>query len=224
MAIQPEIDAIRRILAPIHNPVVLECGAECGSDMFMFEEAAGKPFQHILVEPDPRNAQHILDNCGPSKYAGRTPRPLGQMRRLILGAVSDVSGFQPFHFSENAENGNHASGSLLEPTGHLKAFPEISFPSSGYVMCYTLDEIFEREWLKRVDLLWSDVQGAEAGMIRGGPKTLAHTRYLFMEVEGVELYRGEALRDDLIAMLPGWKLIGDFGCNILMENLGFLCC
>jgi hypothetical protein len=58
-------------------------------------------------------------------------------------------------------------------------------------------------------------------MIAGGKNALAHTRYCFMEAETVELYRGEALKPDLIALLPGWKLTDDFGYNILLRNERF---
>ena len=220
MASEPERQAIRKALQPIPQPIIVELGAETGQDTFTFEEVLGRPFRHIMVEPDPRNAQFILDHAGQAAH-GRPPRPLGLMRRLLLGAVSDRFGFAPFHFSENSENGNHASGSLLEPTGHLQAFPEISFPHIGMVQTWTLDELFELERLDHIDLLWTDLQGSEAAMVRGGETALSHTRYLFLEVEGVELYKGEDLRDDLIAMLPGWELSGDFGCNVLMHNLHF---
>ena len=59
-------------------------------------------------------------------------------------------------------------------------------------------------------------------MIAGGPVALSHTRYLFMEVEKVELYQGEGLRDDLVNMLPGWEVIGEWEFNILMRNTAFV--
>ncbi len=55
-------------------------------------------------------------------------------------------------------------------------------------------------------------------MICGGKRALLRTRYLFMEVEGVEMYQGQALREDLLNMLPGWRLIEDFGQNVLLLN------
>ena len=85
----------------------------------------------------------------------------------------------------------------------------------------TLDSIFGQERLKKIDLLWVDIQGAERNMIAGGQKALSHTRYVFMEAETVELYEGEALKADLIAALPGWTLLADFGSNILLRNENF---
>ncbi len=143
-------------------------------------------------------------------------------RKLIIGAVSDEMGFRPFHFAFNAKDKTHASGSLRKPTGHLTAIPEVSFPFTGMVQTYTLDQIFEREYLTKIDLLWADIQGAENMMIAGGQEALKHTRWLFMEVENVELYEGEALRSELISMLPGWHVLQSFEYNILMENGNFV--
>jgi len=84
-----------------------------------------------------------------------------------------------------------------------------------------LDSIFESEWLTKIDLLWVDIQGAENLMIAGGKTALSHTRYLFMEVENVELYEGEALKTDLVALLPGWTVLQEFEYNVLMVNGGF---
>jgi hypothetical protein len=32
------------------------------------------------------------------------------------------------------------------------------------------------------------------------------------------LYEGEALKPELIALLPGWTLLEDFGFNLLLRN------
>jgi FkbM family methyltransferase len=217
-----EMSAIRLALADARSPCIVELGACTGEDSPNFESLIrpGETLHHVMVEPDPRNVQHILDNCGPTAFAGKAPRPLGPRRRLILGAVARESGFRQFHFSEHPTDG-HVSGSLLEPTGHLEHVPATSFPHVGMVQCWTLDQIFQREYLKKIDLLWVDIQGAESEMIAGGKNALAHTRYCFMEAETVELYRGEALKPDLIALLPGWKLTDDFGYNILLRNERF---
>jgi FkbM family methyltransferase len=207
-----EQSAISAILREIPSPTILEIGA-CGGEETPWLRAACQDPQHlhhVLVEPDPRNVQKILD-----------AEPTSRTRRLIVGAVSDRSGMQPFHFATNLKDRSNASGSLRKPTGHVELIPEVQFTHVGAVQCYTLDEIFEREWLTKIDLLYTDLQGAEDLMIRGGQIALSHTRYLFMEVERVELYEGQQLRDGLLAMLPGWLLVEEFPFNVLLENLKF---
>ncbi len=213
MASEQEQAAIRSILnrTELCAPIIVELGAHCGEDYRWIQELCHTPPHYVMVEPDPRNVQYLIDD------AQFRPRA-----RIIIGAVSDHSGFEPFHFCENSVANNHASGSLRAPTEHLECFPEVTFPNVGMVHVYSLDAIFEREWLTKIDLLWADVQGAENLMIAGGANALSHTRYLFMEAEpAVALYEGVALRKELLGMLPGWTLLGEFEANVLMRNDNF---
>lgn len=227
---------VTRLLAPIRRPCVVELGAHTGEDESWIRAALPEPCHYIMVEPDPRNCQAILDrevSLGLSTVPGRELLRFGNFstfryspwlgsRKLIMGAVADACEFRQFHFSENIETKSRTSGSLRAPSGHLKHFPEIRFDYSGMVQCYTLDAIFDREWLTKIDLLWVDIQGAENMMIAGGRTALSHSRYLFMEVEKEELYAGEALGYELIAMLPDWDIVKVFPYNILMENRQFV--
>ena len=209
MATPQEKDHIRTLLAELPNPCIVELGAHTGEEEGWFRKAANGSLHHIMVEPDTRNVKYLLD------------KPTGNTRRVIVAAVSDKDGVADFHFSDNPRDNNHASGSLRKPTGHLEHLPWITFPFSGMVETLTLDSLFQQERLKKIDLLWVDIQGAERNMIAGGQKALSHTRYVFMEAETIELYEGEALKSDLIAALPGWTLLADFGSNILLRNENF---
>lgn len=202
-----EQQVIREILRPLRSPCVVELGANTGEDEVWIRDCFQERSHYVMVEPDPRNVQEILKRG-----------PTHRRRRLIVGAVADYPGMRTFHFSEKIDTGVRVSGSLRTPTGHLEHFPTTLFHQSGLVQCYTLDQIFEMEWLTKISLLWADIQGAEDMMIQGGQTALQHTQYLFMEVEKVELYAGQQLRDGLIAMLPGWRVVRDFEYNILMEN------
>jgi 2-O-methyltransferase len=217
VATAEEKRAIEVILEGISYPCVVELGAHCGEDGPWIRAACRpEPSQYVMVEPDVRNAQAILDDTH-GKLA------IWSARRLILGAISDRDGMADFHFCRNERDRNRASGSLRRPTGHLEHFPWIEFPFVAQVPTYTLDTVFEREWLTKIDLLWVDIQGAEREMILGGETALRHTRYAFLEAEDVELYEGEALKPELIALLGarGWALQADFGYNILLRNFRF---
>lgn len=211
MPSQEERDTVSALLRPLRNPCIVELGAHTGEDEIWIRNACREHAHYVMVEPDPRNVQAILERG-----------PTSRTRRLIVGAVSDEMGMKEFHFSFNARDKTRASGSLRKPTGHLDAIPEVSFPFTGLVQTYTLDQIFDSEWLSKIDLLWVDIQGAENMMIAGGQTALKHSRYLFMEIEHVELYEGEGLRDDLVGMLPGWTVMREFEFNILMWNTNFV--
>ena len=136
---------------------------------------------------------------------------------LILGAISCSDGEAAFLISESPD-GSHTSGSIRRPTGHYDKYPDVQFTGVAKVPAWMLDSIFAKDWLTKIDLLWADIQGAEGDMIIGGRRALERTRYLFMEVEDVEMYRGQALRSDLLGMLQGWRLVQDFGDNVLLLN------
>lgn len=221
------------------SPCIVELGAHTGEDEEWIRAACRDPRQvhYVMVEPDPRNCQAILNRgrglvintlsglstqaltaCG--NYQTYAYSPWLGSRRLVIGAIADEDGIREFNFSQD-DKGLRTSGSLREPTGHLKHFPKIGFVFKAMVPVFTLDHIFESEWLTKIDLLWADIQGAEDMMIRGGQTALKHTRYLFMEIEKEELYGGEKLGHELIAMLPGWEVIEQFPYNVLMRNREF---
>lgn len=195
---------VSRVLSGFDDLTVVDMGAHWGEETPFFESMVRGKFTHIMVEPDPRNCEIIRED-----YPGS---------RLIQGAVSDSHGMKSFWFSFEPNTTHRGSGSLLEPTGHKITYPTTSFSEPGLVKCYTLDEIYEQEGLTEVDLLWTDIQGGEMGMLRGGHQALSKTKYMFMEVETVELYRGQALRDEILYELKDWELVEEFYGNVLMRN------
>jgi len=200
-----EKEAVRGILAGFGpSPVIVELGAHVGEEAEWIMPLCNYP-RYVMVEPDPKNVMIIS-----KKHPGNL---------VIPAAVgSFLSGGVPFYGSENLVSNNRASGSIRKPTGHLEHFPEVKFGIFP-VPQYTLDMLAFRSQVDHVDFLWCDIQGAERDMIEGGRATLAKTRYMMIEAEpDVELYEGQALKPELIAMLPGWVVIKDFGYNLLMWN------
>lgn len=203
---------IRELLRPLPGGVVVELGANVGEEEHWIRESFGGPVFYVFVEPDLENRDIILSLPHPGPWVPWV---------LYWGAIADTHGTREFHYSRDRVSGERVSGSLRKPTGHLKQYPNTYFVSRGPVRIFTLDEIFELERLSKIDLLWCDIQGAENLMIAGGQKALQHTRYLVMEAGTVELYEGESLRPELIAMLPGWKVLREFEDNVVMQNLNF---
>lgn len=204
-----EIAAVSALLRNLTLPVIVELGAHRGEESGWILLSSFPGIQrYVMVEPDPANCEAIKQR-------------LGGHVTLYQGAIADSYGWRDFHTSFNHNDHTAASGSIRKPTGHLTHIPAVEFLGTIPVQSYTLDGIFEIEELPRIDLLWVDIQGAENLMIEGGRRALKHTRYLFMETEQMEMYEGEALKPDLIAMLPGWKVLREFEFNVLMENEHF---
>lgn len=203
MSSAAEKEAVRGILAGFGpNPMIVELGAHVGEEAEWIMPLCNQP-RYLMVEPDIRNYQRIR------RYPGLD---------VINCAIASYNGETVFFMSENIESNNNASGSIRMPTGHIDHFPQVTFMAAKSP-CYTLDKIAYDEHIDHIDLLWCDIQGAERDMIEGGRATLAKTRYMMIEAEPeVELYEGQALKPELIAMLPDWVVLKDFGYNLLMWN------
>jgi len=204
MSSAAEKDSVICALINIDHPVIVELGAHIGEEYEWLRNL--KPSRYVMVEPDPVNVSILLKKA------------FGTVSILDVAVGSYNAPSTIFYASDNHVSKNRASGSIRNPTGHLKHFPEVTF-SVDNVMLYTLDSICEIEQVDHIDLLWCDIQGAERDMIEGGRATLRKTRYMMIEAEpDVELYEGQALKPELIAMLPDWEVIKDFGYNVLLRN------
>lgn len=208
MSSEPEINAVTNILKGCDNPCIVDLGSYDGSDAWWMAQAvAGKPRKMIMVEADKENYARVEQVA---KTIGATS---------IFGAISDHTGESEFWACYTGEG--RGSGSIQKPTGHLIEKPWYDFRLlDSKIPCYSLDDIFAKEGLGHIDLLWVDIQGAEANMIRGGQNALRLTRYLFIEAEKRILYDGQVIQADLLKMLPGWTVIGDFDFNLLLRNDG----
>lgn len=208
MSTHSEREAISALLSGIDQPVIYDLGAFGGEDSEWMREACGNDHHlNVMVEPDPRNCEII-----------RTYRR-GEKTILFQGAVTDYVGTIEFNeaVDPRCDGQRCGSGSIRKPTKHVELFPEIEFPTPRVVPCWSLDylaHVFGWD----IDLLWIDVQGAERDVIAGGRCALGSTRYLFLEAEQVELYEGQALRAELLAMLPNFRVIGEFDYNLLLER------
>ena len=201
-----ESDLIHEVLGNSPELTVVNLGAHFGQEHEFFAGLVrgGGYLRHIMVEPDPANCAQIDQNT-----------------RVIYGSKTcAVSLFKAAIWSENCtrsfRSADDGSGSLREPTGDR--FTRLRFSGPFDVKCITLDSVSEACNLSRIDLLWVDIQGSEREMILGGTKSLAMSRYLFMEVETTELYRGEALKDELLEMLPRWQVLKEFEYNVFLRN------
>lgn len=197
--------AITKILQACKNPCIVDLGSYCGEDAEWMRHACVENPKIVMVEADPGNFKAV------SSTADR----IGA--KAIFGAIADYSGECEFWACYTPDG--RGSGSIRKPTGHLVEKPHYDFRQlPKKIPCYTLDGIFSSENLTHIDVLWVDIQGAENSMIAGGQNALRHTRYLFIEAEKRILYDGQSIREDLLAMLPNWKIIGDFDFNLLLVN------
>lgn len=181
------------------NPIILDCGAFNGKDAYEFCELGAYV---VAFEPLKSN----FDKIPAHENLTALPYALGDKCERVKMWTTD----------------NGCSGSLNPPKTHLDYWPQILFKQNRDVDVITLDS-----WYKGgvVDLIWADVNGNEAAMIRGATETLKNTRYLFIEVSDVELYEGQVNILAITKLLPGWTLMGYYNitkkfCDCLFRNDG----
>ena len=197
-----------------NNPVVLEIGTSTGEDTLAFL----REFTNIKLycfEPDPRCLEIHKSKVNDSRC------------QLNTIAISDVDGEAEFYQSSGSYEGFTEysewlqSSSLKTPKNHLEAHSWCKFENKVIVPTRRLDAWFEENPLDEIDLIWADVQGAEENLIKGGLKTLSHTKYFYTEYEDDELYEGQITLDQIKNLLPNFKAIGYFGNNVLFKNTAF---
>lgn len=196
-------------------PRIVECGCNDGTNTWQFLQAMP-------------HAEVVCFECDPRPLARFRCR--GDLRVTLLEhAISHRHAFEEFHQSGGVIPGSTApcaqdwdySGSICRPTGHLRRDSRIKFDHQLTVEAWPLDVALERLWGPppwTVDLLWADLQGAEARMILGGQRTLAGTRYLYCEYYDTPLYDRQADLKALVSFLPDFELLGIYGENAFFKN------
>ena len=185
---------------------IIELGAHHGNDTAALYDACAKPCRYVAVEADPRNVPVL------------SRRLFGRPVHVLHAAVWDDCGEIPFHLCEGNAN---ASSSARQPLKHLEHFPGVPFTEIVQVPALTLDAIADAYCIDRVALIWSDIQGAERNMVAGGRRTLARTSWLLTECDRIEMYAGQATRDELLQILgTDWELVAEWpdNANLLLRN------
>jgi len=213
------------------NPVILEIGCNDGKDTLEFMEQLPRIHLHAF-EPDPRPRRRfekslgapLPDTLGPHHQVLHNPR-MSTTLWFYPVAIGERDGDVPFFQSNGNIPGAHVvdwdlSGSIREPTGHLKRDKQVKFERMITVPCWRLDTWMSCVNYPIIDFIWMDVQGAEGDVIRGGPETLKRTRMIYTEFYNVPQYEGQPNLQQILDLLgPTWKLVSTFeGYNALIAN------
>lgn len=207
------LDVARARLRMSAEPVVLECGANTGTDTVAILERW--PTARVFCfEPEPRAV---------AAWRATVTSPRATLFEVALAehdgeaTFHRSSGRSPHAPPDTTEPWNQ-SGSIRRPTGHFERWPWVTFDETMTVTTRSLDSWAAEQGIERVDLIWADVQGAEGDLVRGGRSTLARTRYLYTETTDVEYYEGQTLLGELTALLPGWRTLARYPNDVLLEN------
>lgn len=194
------------------DPVILEVGANDGTDTLRFLEAFPGATIHCF-EPEPR-AQ--------AKFTAAVRDPRAKLFPFALGAHD---GTVEFHRSNGSPDGINSepwdkSGSIRKPKHHLTTHSWCKFAETIKVPVMRLDTWAVMAGVDRVDFIWADVQGAERDLIEGGRETLARTRLFYTEYNDLELYEGQPTLCDIVMLLkPTFALEGLWSDDALFRNV-----
>lgn len=101
------------------------------------------------------------------------------------------------------------SSSLLKPQMHEKIFPEIKFEKFETIKTITLTELVKQFNIKKIDLLWLDIQGKEFDVLTEFCEGLKNkVKLLYLEMSRLPIYEG----------MPTIKNFTKF-----LEDSGFVC-
>ena len=134
------------------------------------------------------------------------PRPTAVFRRVFAHdarvtlhacAVGERAGTASMHVSARDD-----SSSLLPITSlQSQIFPGTQESGTETIKVGRLEDFVSADEIKSPALLKLDVQGYELSALKGCENLLQHFAYVYAECSFVELYKGHALADEIIAWL-----------------------
>lgn len=178
---------------------VLDIGSFDGKDALELADACNTMVD--CFEPNPEAYGRITDD------------------RLIIWPYA----IGAFHGKIQMNVSNHPqSNTIREPKLHKKIFPDVIYTDKITVNITTLDLWNHRvNYNGPIDLIWCDVNGAEADFLKGAAQTLKITDYLYIEYCEKELFSKCLNKAQMIKALPGFEVMGEYNVGPSYGNLLF---
>lgn len=198
----------------VHNPVIVEVGANDGTDTLRFV----KIFPDAKVysfEPDPRAAKAFRRRHRGDSRIKLFEMAVGEHNGTAKFYLSNLKpgqetvGAQEYTFSSTLKKPDprkwqvwQESSKWLEWNQHIK------------VPVTTLDTWSKKSGITHIDFLWIDVEHAELEVIKGAKQILAHTTYCYVEYPEYD----EKATAALIKSLHEFSWKKKYGNNALFER------
>lgn len=163
----PKLRLFSELLAP--GDVVFDLGANAGYYSLLAAARVGPRGRVLSVEPLPRNLSYLEANVGLNKHENID---------IIKAAIGAEKGVMRFDDSRKSAMGR------LDESGTLEVSVE------------TIDDLVESGRASPPTLIKMDIEGAEAGALRGGRRTLVEHKPIVLLAT-----HGDAVREACLAFL-----------------------
>lgn len=108
-----------------------------------------------------------------------------------------ISSGKPNDVEESDWNYGNKSSSLLAPEKTLEIHSWLKFEKKELVKTVTLNSFCKENNIPLIDYIHMDVQGAEIMVLKGAKEILSKVKMIWMEVENMELYKNQPLKEDV---------------------------
>ena len=173
---------------------IIHIGAHYGQEFKEYEKFGIDNL--IFFEPVKRNYEGLIKNL-----------PKSNKIKTFNLALGNETGKKDM-FIEQANFGQ--SNSLLEPSHHLKQYPNIKFTDKETVKIDKLDNIeYDRSLYNMINI---DVQGFELEVFKGAKESLKSINIIYSEINLVEMYKGCVLvheLDNFLKQFGFYRILSD---------------
>lgn len=188
------ITLLYKIYNKNENLIIFDIGA-CEGESSIFYSEHFPNAKLYTFEPVPSNFELIKKNT--ATYPSINAFQL---------ALSNENGTATFHVSsgtpdnvdkEDTSDYGNKSSSLLAPELHTDTHKWLKFENKIEVKTQVLADFCEEKQIPKIDFIHIDVQGAELMVFEGAKEFIKNIDCIWMEVEEVELYKGQPLKPDV---------------------------
>lgn len=155
----------------------------------------------FTFEPVPNNFKQVLKNKEKNNLKNLHAFELGLSSKKGEATFYVSSGKPPNKDTptDNSTSFGNKSSSLYKPSKTKEVHPWLKFKESITIKTDTLENFCNEHKIDTIDFIHMDVQGAELMVLEGANKMISNIKSVWLEVEKIELYENQALKEDIEA-------------------------
>ena len=189
---------ITKLFKPNNELVLFDIGACEGLSSVRYLSIFPKSTIYTF-EPVPNNFLKVLKNKNKHNLDKLIPFELGLSSEKGEATFYVSSGKPPNKDipEDNSTDFGNKSSSLYKPGKTKKIHPWLEFKESITIKTETLKNFCSENSIDSIDFIHMDVQGAELMVLEGAENMISNINAIWLEVEKIALYEGQALKSDI---------------------------